>query len=124
MVRPVFQLHGGGGGIQKGGRKEGNGKEMEKIFPLNRLCHSREWKTMRKFSKIIAETFGGEGESRYLCTRNRERCGKSKKHEKNFMKNLEDRTESPYLCNRNSRKRATRKEVFERFTYTTSKYKY
>ena len=47
-----------------------------------------------------------------------------KNMKKNFMKNLEDRTESPYLCNRNSRKRATRKEVFERFTYTTSKYKY
>ena len=33
MVRPVFQLHGGGGGREKCGRKEGNGKEMEKNIP-------------------------------------------------------------------------------------------
>ena len=86
MVRPVFQLHGGGRRNTKRWNEGGEWKGNEKIFPLNRLCHSREWKTMRKFSKIIAETFGGEGESCYLCTRNRERCGKprnmKKLHEK------------------------------------------
>ena len=64
-----------GGGREKGGMKEGDGKEMKKIFPLNRLFHSREWKKCENIKKIIAETFGGECESSYLCTRNRERCG-------------------------------------------------
>ena len=58
------------------GRNEGGGwKGNEKIFPLNRLFHSREWKKCENIQKIIAETFGGECESSYLCTRNRERSG-------------------------------------------------